>query len=88
MHENRIKAEHETATTAIAKGHHTSLPKGVRKALGAGSGDRPQTVIEDDTVWLTAVKPVGRSYDMHEQNGRVLPIEDMDHGIVEGAARK
>ncbi|MDE2789390.1 MAG: type II toxin-antitoxin system PrlF family antitoxin [Paracoccaceae bacterium] len=62
----------KTASSTITKRYQTSVPKTVREVLGVGPGGRLLYVIDEDTVRLTALKPVGRLDGMLKHDGPVL----------------
>lgn len=66
----------------------TTLPKAVREALSVQAGDRVRYVIQDDGVWIMAVRPIGRLFGMLKYDGPTVTLEEMEQAIADGASER
>ena len=65
----------------------TTLPKSVREALSAQTGDRVRYLIQDGEVRIIPVRPIGRLFGVLRYDGPAVTLEDMERAIVDGARR-
>ena len=71
--------------SGITSKGQTTLPKAVRKALAAQSGDRVRCLIQDGEVRIVSVRPVNRLFGILRHDGPAATLKIMERAIVEGA---
>jgi antitoxin PrlF len=73
-------------STVTVKGQ-TTLPRGVRAALGVGSGDRVRYIILDGEVRILKARPAGSLAGLlADPNHNPVTLEAMDVAIAAGAS--
>jgi AbrB family looped-hinge helix DNA binding protein len=72
--------------SAITSKGRTTLPRGVRDALGVSAGDRVRYVVEGNEVRLLKVRSVMELEGVlqHPRRG-AASLDDMDEGVAEEA---
>ncbi len=71
-------------STLTSKGQ-TTLPKGVREALGLAPGDKVRYLVVGDEVRIVRPRPVMTLAGSLRHDGPAVSLEDMDRAIVDGA---
>ena len=72
-------------STITVKGQ-TTLPRGVRAALGVGSGDRVRYIILDGEVRLMKARPVASLAGLlADPSRKSVSLEKMEAAIADGA---
>lgn len=72
----------------IGRDGRTTLPKGVRDALGLQAGDRVRYFGHGNTVRIVPVRPIHRLYGAAEYDGPPVTLDEMDAAIADGACRR
>ena len=72
----------------IGRDGRTTLPKGVRDALGLQRGDRVRYFGEGDSVRIVPVRPIHRLYGAAKYDGPPVTLDEMDAAIADRACRR